>query len=407
MWAARMDGAGVRIAGAVRAATTFTVGCWGDAFIPLSVLAAAQAARFAVPHLGLETPLVEKLELGAWALTALATVPALGALYRSAVGGRPAVGIGPAGVQWRAGEKRIAAALGVIFIAALALAVPVAVAGGAIFYPLRNAGLVHAPLLGQFSLGAVAAATAVLAVAAGAYLLLSRLSLVLPVAMAEGGVGVVSGWRLSRRWSLSLAGALALVELLPAAGLFILARVVEQLESGQAAALGGRTWPALDAWVAATVVAMLSAFVFLPMGVGARTWFYARGLAERRAQVRAAAPPVTAVEDGPDTKPADAGLSDGGTGNVVKLFPGGEAPEPAVAEEPEPELPAEPARPTPVWTPDLDSPNPEWIAPVAPLRGSALAQAVTVPVLLAHANDREAHPAWWSPPEHPEEPPVA
>ncbi len=408
-----MDGAGVRIASGVRAATAFTVGCWADAFVPLTILAAAQAARFALPHLGFEAPLAEKLQLGTWAVTALVLVPSLGALYRSAVGGRPAVGIGPGGVQWGAGETRIATLLGVIALAVLALAVPAAVVGGAIFYPLRSAGVVHVPLLGQFSLGAIAAAPAVLAFAAFGYFLISRLSLALPAAMAERSLGLRSAWKLSRRWSASLAITLALVEIVPAVGMFALARVIEQLESGQAAALGGRTWPAVDAWVAASVMAILSAFVCLPLGVGARTWFYGRGLAERRAQERAARPSMLALPAPKANSKAEGAETD--DDNVVKLFPdadagdeGAEAPdEAAVAEEPEPDVPAGPHRPVPIWTPDLERPKPEWIAPVAALRGSALAQAVTVPVLLAHANDREAHPAWFSPPEHPEEPPVA
>ena len=155
---------------------------------------------------------------------------------------------------------------------------------------------------------------------------------------------------------------------------------------------------------------LLSAFVALPLGVGARTWFYARGLAERRAEQRAARPPLLALP-APKAKSAAA---ESDADNVIELFPDASDPEVAAEEivvepepEPEPEEPAGPLRPPPTWTPDLERPKPEWIAPVAPLRGSALAQAVTVPVLLAHANDREPHPAWWSPPEHPEEPPVA
>ena len=398
-----MDGAGVRIAGAIRAATAFTVGCWGDAFAPLLVLAAAQAVRFAAPHLGLEAPTAEKLILAAWAASGLAITPALGALYRSAVGGRPAVQIGPGGVQWSGGETRIAVVLVMVAAAALVLVVPAAVLGGGVVYGLRGAGLVHLPVLGQFSAGAVAASPIVLAMGVLAYALLTRLSLALPAAMAEGAVAPVAAYRLSRRWNWSLAGALAIVEVLPAVGLFALARGLEQLESGQAAALGGQTWPALDAWVSGGVMGLLCAFVFLPLGVGARTYFYARGLAERRAQARAAKPPLLALP-APRAKTA---TGDDADDNVVELFPDGEEDEAVVAEEPEPEVPAGPLRPPPTWTPDLDRPKPEWIAPVAPLRGSALAQAVTVPVLLAHANDHEAHPAWWSPPEHPEEPPVA
>ena len=199
-----MNGAGVRIAGAIRAATAFTIGSWGDAFIPLATLAAAQALRFAAPHLGLEAPLVEKLVLGAWAASALAITPALGALYRSAVGGRPAVKIGPGGVQWAAGETRIAVMLAGLAVAAVLAALPAAVVGGGVVYLLRSAGIVHVPVLGPFSLGAIVAAPFVLAILWLGYLFVSRLSLALPASMAESALAPGEALRLSRRWGRSV-----------------------------------------------------------------------------------------------------------------------------------------------------------------------------------------------------------
>ena len=418
-----MGDAGTRIAAAARSGVGFAAEAWRDAWAPLGLLAAGQAAAFIVTHLDIPNALAGRLELGAWIVSAVAFLPALGALYRSAVGG-PALGeIGWGGLQLGRAEGRIFATLVLLAVAAAAAAAALLAVGIACWAPLRNFGLVRLPVAGPFGLWFLAASPLLLLVAWGALLGIARLSLLLPAVAGERRVRVGRALRASRRWSGSLAAAVLLLEIAPLLAVAAVAQALGWLERGQAGGFANAVWPTPDAVAAGVVLSLLSTFLLLPLGVGARTYFYGRVLAEERAADRrrlsaqafaeAEPTPLSATETGDldtalqhdeDHSVAAEATSPAASARAATVSPEAEQDEPVIVSL---SAGAGASDPDAVAIPAPAAATARWAPPVASMRGAALAQVVSTPILLAHANDRDLRPSWWIPPEHPEGPPVA
>lgn len=405
---------------AARAGAAFAGEAWRDAWAPLTLVAAGQAGAFACARLDIPNALASRLEACGWIVSAIALLPALGALYRSAVGGPALKRIGWGGLQFEDIEHRMLGA-GLLLAAAGACAISVLLlAGAAAWYPLRNLGVLRLPLIGPFGLWFLAAAPILLVVGWGLLIGLSRLALVLPAVAAERRVQLGRTLRGSRRWSGSLAAATLVLDIAPLLVLLTIVQVLNGLERGQAVGLAGSVWPTPDAVAAGVVLSLLWAFVLLPVGVGGRTYFYGRVLAEARASDRrrllseeapAANLKLVAAEEPLETvTPAAAeGPSDAAAASLAPTPDEGAGPaEPAHAAPAAADVEGDAVEHRQVSAqPVAATAGGRWIPPVAPMRGAGLAQAVTTPILLAHANDRDLPPPWWIPPEHPEEPPVA
>ena len=437
-----MQGAATRIAAAARSGAAFAAEGWRDAWAPLTLVAAGQALAFVSARLDIPNILAGRLELGGWLLSALALLPALGALYRSAVGGPALKRIGWGGLQLQEVERGLLGTSLVLLLAGAAAVGILLMAGAAAWYPLRNLGVVRLPLIGPFGLWFLAAAPVLAGVGWVLLIGLSQLALILPAVAGERRVQLGRILKRSRRWSGSLAASTLLLEIAPLATLLVVVQGLNVLERGQAGGLVGAVWPTPDAVVAGVVLSLLWAFVLLPVGVGARTYFYGRVLAEDRAAQRRSLVAEAAASTQADRSialhiaeaepaPTDA-VSEPDRDETPAVAAMDQADNQAIAQEPALEEVAAAQRPDddptsrrePVQphvhheTADADAQEAvaqraatgggaRWVPPVAPLRAAGLAQPVTTPILLAHANDRDLPPPWWMPPEHPEGPPVA
>ena len=429
-----MEGASTRIAAAARSGAGFAAVGWRDAWAPLTFIAGGQATAFASAHLDIPNATAGRMQLCGWLLSGLALLPALGALYRSAVGGPALKQIGWGGFQVREVERGLLGAGLLLAVASAAAAAVLLLAGGAVWYPLRNAGTVRLPLIGPFGLWFLTALPVLLIVGWVLLIGLSRLALILPAVAGERRLQLGRVLRGSRRWSGSLASSTLLLEVAPLLGVVAVVQSLSWLERGQAGGLPGAVWPTPDAIAAGVVLSFFYAFLLLPMGVGARTYFYGRVLAEERAVkrrragasevhtvLRIVAPSAEAKVVDPDADAIVAEFEDVAATHPSEAASEEKDAEVAVAADSaagedaasgvssaSAQVEDESAPPAAVQAKVASGGGGgRWVPPVQPLRGVGLAQVVTTPILLAHANDRDLPPPWWMPPEHPEGPPVA
>ncbi len=247
---------------------------WREAWLVMLLLVGVQTYLFARGHIAVADWRRSPID---WLVPLLLVfyIPLYGALYRAALGGRPAAGLGVGGLQWRGVEWRlIAVGFVIVFLAGLAMA------------PFVAASLIAALVMGlhaSMSIGPFGGWARWTPATVVIWLLffwlmaprIARLMLGWAYSTAAEKIEPFAGWGSSRRSGWPLAFALvAACAPLALGWLALYALTLVEPDT-----LSGEYWPVPEAVGAGVLLAVLKVAVVAPLGVGVLTgaWWLLEG----------------------------------------------------------------------------------------------------------------------------------
>jgi hypothetical protein len=206
-------------------------------------------------------------------LTLVAAAPLWGGLYRLAAGPYGRGGLGLAGLRFGSDELRLIG-LALAFLAAAVLGwLPLVFLSALIFVVFHDAGQVMLGPLGGVQVSFLLVAAAWLAALALFVYACARLATAPAASVAERRLVVIEAWAAGRgrvgrtltAWVLAQGPALLVAAALGA---------IDSLHLAEMVVGAGLRWPLVDAWAAGLVLGATTAFLQVPMTVGAlsRLW---------------------------------------------------------------------------------------------------------------------------------------
>lgn len=250
-----MTKAGLTVGSSVSGAYAFASRAWGKTFAILFLAAAAQAAIFFAQHADIQHALALKIEAGGWLAALLTAPPAMGALYRVAVGGEALKDLGPGGLQWTKTEWSLIGVATLLFLSAVLFCIPATALAAVATVALRygaGLGMQAAMQIGSFAFIAV--------MLAWVYTLL-RVSLAAPASVAARQVKVFQTWPLTKGKALTLALSLIAAALPLTALLTAGQTALNGLETGDFVPWPTSHWPIEDAAGGGAALGLISGFL--------------------------------------------------------------------------------------------------------------------------------------------------
>jgi hypothetical protein len=248
-----MTKAGLTVGSSVSGAYAFASRAWGKTFAILFLAAAAQAAIFFAQHADIQHALALKIEAGGWLAALLTAPPAMGALYRVAVGGAALKDLGPGGLQWTKIEWSLIGVATLLFLSAVLFCIPATALAAVATVALRfgaGLGLQLAMQIGSFAFIAV--------MLAWVYTLLR---LAAPASVAAREVKVFQTWPLTKGKALALAMSL-IAAAVPLTALIAGGQtVLNGLETGDFVPWPTSRWPLEDAAGGGAALGLISGFL--------------------------------------------------------------------------------------------------------------------------------------------------
>jgi hypothetical protein len=250
-----MTKARLTVGSSVSGAYAFASRAWGKTFAILVLAAVAQAAIFFAQHADIQHALALKIEAGGWLAALLTAPPAMGALYRVAVGGEALKDLGPGGLQWTRVEWSLIGVATLLFLSAVLFCIPATALAAVATVALRfgaGLGMQTAMQIGSFAFIAV--------MLAWVYTVL-RVSLSAPASVAAREVKVFQTWPLTKGKALTLAvsliAAAAPLTALIAGG----QTALNGLETGDFVPWPTSRWPLEDAAGGGAALGLISGFL--------------------------------------------------------------------------------------------------------------------------------------------------
>jgi hypothetical protein len=267
---------------------------WRDVWA-VQLLVAVGVALVFVSQMGRGVANAGELFCVGAAVILVSLAPLFGALYRIELGGKAEKTLGPLGLQLGLAEGRLWVIWLVRGIGAVAAALAVTAVSALAFILLRPLGAIRVGSGVSWQISFLIAAALWLTAGAFCVYAAARLSLVSPTSVDRERLVLSEVWPTHRRQSISLTAAWIAVRI-PSFVLLLVFLLVDGLENGR---LAFRPWPLPDAAVAGLLIGGVLAFVQAPLAVGALASFYrhipradAAGVfAPAFAQLAAAVPP--------------------------------------------------------------------------------------------------------------------
>jgi hypothetical protein len=277
----------------VAEASDFSRQAWRACWLPMALVTTGHTLQFLHGNMSADEWRPGLFGFLAYALM-IFYLPLYGALYRTAIGGRPAAGRGPGGLQWGGVEWRLIA-VGVVVAFLIGLSVmPFLAVMGILVLVLGAHRVVSVGPLGSFSYVGLASIPVWLLFFCLMAPRIGRLMLGWAYSTARAKTEPFGGWEPARRsgWPIAWALALAWIPLL----LGYLTIYALTLIEGDA--LTPNAWPLPEALGAGVLLGAMRAAMVAPLMVGVVTGAYWL-LTERDLEAHAAPP----VEDAPAEPP--------------------------------------------------------------------------------------------------------
>jgi hypothetical protein len=267
-----MAGTRITVSEALDEALDFARGAWRDAWVPVVLTGAGWALLVVAANAQLSDSAAATLRT-AGILLLLFHIPLLGALYRSALGGRPYRGLGPGGLQIGGVEARLLVVNAVIGFFCILACAPMMLLSGLFYLGLRRFDGVSLGPLGHWEWWFLAAAVFWAAFILGLIYLLGRLATATPLSIERRRILPWDSWTLTPGHGRAIAMAF-IVGHMPTLIVLVALKAFGWIETDAIPTGMHGPWPLPEAIGAGALTGVVLAGLQAPLSVGLIAVFY-------------------------------------------------------------------------------------------------------------------------------------